>query len=261
MRAYIRELYRYRELLYMIAWREIKVKYKQSIMGFLWAIFMPIIIVGAGILVKYALARISGTAFTIDQIATVSVKSVPWAFFISATRFSTHSLLNNANLVTKIYFPKAIFPIASISSQLLDFLVAGALLVVVLAFMGVGLSAHLLWVPVLLVTLILFTIGLGTLLSAASLFFRDVKYIVEVILTFAIFFTPVFYEVAMFERWASVLMINPIAPILESLNNVIVLQQPPPLDWLGYSFGLSAALCVVSLVFFRKVEPYFAESI
>ena len=261
MTQHLRELYNYRELLYMIAWREIRVKYKQSVMGFLWAILMPIIIVSAGILVKYAFSVLSGKAFTFDQVATVSVKAVPWAFFISAIRFSSNSLIGNANLVTKIYFPKEIFPIASISSQLLDFLVASVLLTIVLVAAQIGISIYLLWVPVLLILLVVMIIGFGTFLAAASLFFRDVKYIVEVILTFAIFFTPVFYEIEMFGKWGPLLMFNPVAPILEGLNDIIVDQSAPPLMWIAYSAGVSIVVFVFSYIFFKKAEPVFAESI
>ncbi len=257
----LRELYKYRELLYMIAWREIKIKYKQSIMGFLWAILMPVIIVSAGILVKYAFSVLSGNAFTFSQVATVSVKAVPWAFFIAAIRFSSNSLIGNANLVTKIYFPKEIFPIASISSQLLDFAVASVLLTIVLVVARIGWSIHLLWVPVLLVMLVVMVVGFGTFLAAASLFFRDVKYIVEVILTFAIFFTPVFYEVEMFGKYGPLLMFNPVAPILEGLNDVVVEHAAPPYLWIAYSAGISILVFFGSYVFFKKAEPVFAESI
>jgi ABC-type polysaccharide/polyol phosphate export permease len=98
-------------------------------------------------------------------------------------------------------------------------------------------------------------------LSAASLFFRDVKYIVEAVITFAVFFTPVFYDVAIFGRWADLLMLNPVAPILEGLSAVVVYHRPPPLGWIAYSTGAVVVVWLVSNSVFRKLEPYFAESI
>ena len=257
----IRELIKYREVLYMIAWRDIRVKYKQSIMGFMWAILMPLIIVSAGILVKYALAVVSKKPLEFADIITVSVKSLPWAFFVSTVRFSANSLISNSGLVTKIYFPRVIFPMAAVISQIVDFIVAGSLLVVMLSIAQIGATVYLLWVPVLICVLIVFASAVGILLSAANLFFRDVKYLVEVILTFAIFFTPVFYEVTMFGKWGKVLLLNPVAPILEGFNDCIVYHQMPRVDWLLYSVLVASIGIWFSMKVFGKLEPKFAESI
>ena len=128
------------------------------------------------------------------QIASVSVKAVPWAFFVSSIRFATNSLTGNSNLVTKIYFPKEIFPLSAVLSQLFDFMIASLILTIFLAVAGVGWSVYLLWVFPLMLALVLLSVALGIFLAAANLFFRDVKYLVEIILSFAIFFTPVFYD-------------------------------------------------------------------
>lgn len=257
----IRELIRYRELLYMIAWRDIHIKYKQSVMGVMWAIFMPMIIVLAGILVKYGASLLSGRPLDVFDIAGVSVKAVPWAFFVASVRFSTNSLVGNSNLVTKIYFPRAVFPVGAVCSQFFDFAIASCVLMIILFVLRVGLSANLVWVPLLLLVLVALVIGIGVFLSAANLFYRDVKYLVEVILTFAIFVTPVFYDVSMFGRWARVLMLNPVAPILEGLNSCVVHHVPPDLEWLSYSAVTSLFLIVVAFAFFRKQERLFAERI
>ena len=211
----LREMFAHRDLLFMITWRDIRIKYKQSIMGFLWAVFMPMIIVAAGVVIKLAFSYISEEPLARQDIITISVKSLPWAFFVASIRFSSNSLISNPNLVTKIYFPRIIFPVSGVVSQLFDFFIASAVLVVILTILGVGVSWQLLWVPLLVLILVLQAIGLGVLLAGANLFFRDVKYLVEVILTFAIFFTPVFYDVEMFGEWSELLMINPVAPILE----------------------------------------------
>ena len=261
MRAHLRELMRYRELLRSLTWREIRIKYKQAIMGILWAVLMPMLVVSAGILVKYAASRLAGTEFNTSQVASISVRAVPWAFFVAALRFSTGSLIANTNLVTRIYFPKEIFPLASVGAQLLDFTVASGVLLVLLTALRVGVSIYLFWVPVLMLILILLVAGLGIFLSAAALFFRDVKYLVEVFLTFAIFFTPVFYNVDLFGRWAKVLLINPVAPILEAMDAVIVSHQEPQLAWLAYSAGIALVFLVAAYSFFKRSEPMFAESI
>ena len=255
------ELMRHRDLLYMITWRELKVKYKQSVMGVLWAVLIPIVVVAAGIVVRYAFAMVSGQPMTLGDIAGVTVKAIPWAFFVSAIRFSSNSLISNSNLVTKIYMPREIFPLAAVLSALLDFAVASGVLVVVLAAARIGISIQLLWVPVLVAVLIMMTVALALILSAASLFFRDVKYLVDVFLMFAIFFTPVFFEAAMFGRWANLLMLNPVAPVLEGLHAVVIRHTAPSLPWLAYSAVLAVGGCILGMIFFKRVEPYFAESV
>ena len=259
--GWVLELYRFRELLLMITWRDIRIKYKQSIMGILWAVLMPLMIVGAGVMVQYAFSSLSGRAIRWHDVASISVKSIPWAFFVASIRFATNSLIGNSNLVTKIYMPREIFPLAAIGSQLVDLLVGSAILILLLSLAQVGLSLLQLWVPVLLLLLLMLTTGICLLVAAGSLFFRDVKYIVDVVLTFAIFFTPVFYSSTMFGEWAHVLMLNPIAPLLEALSLTIVDHVLPPLDWLAYSTAVSVGVFTLGLIVFKRVEPWFAECV
>ena len=250
-----------RDLLFMLTWREIRIKYKQSLMGMLWAVLMPVVIVAAGVVVRAGFSMISGRPLVAADVASVMVRAVPWAFFVSSIRFSTTSLIANTTLVTKVSLPREVFPVAAMLSQLMDFVVASLVLVVGLAVLKVGLSVQLLWLPVLIGILVVLTTGLGIVLSAGSLFFRDVKYLVEITLTFAIFFTPVFYETRMFGRWAPVLMLNPVASVLEGISDVVVRHTPPPLPWIGYSALCAAAILVIAIAVFRKLEPYFAESV
>jgi len=257
----LKELFDRRDLLYIFTWREIKIKYKQSVMGMAWAVLMPCIIVCAGLIVRFAFARLSGNPLTLADLAFVAVKAAPWAFFVSALRFGANSLVANTNLVTKVYMPRLVFPIAAVFSQLFDFVVAGVVITVFLVISGVGVSVHLIWVPVLIVLLVLLATAFAIMFSAATLFFRDVKYIVEVILTFAIFFTPVFYESHLFGPWAPLLLVNPVSPLLEGLSTVVILHQSPPLFWFVYSSVVTAVLFILALLMFQKLDPFFAESI
>lgn len=259
--AWLREIVARRDLLVMLVWREIKVKYKQSVMGFLWAILMPALIVSAGVIVKYAFASLSGQPLKTGDVISVAVRSVPWAFFVSSIRFASTSLVSNANLVTKIYMPRVIFPIASVVSQLIDLGIAAVVLVIFLAFTGAHVSIQMLWLPLLLAIMVLLVTGVAIFLSAAALFLRDVKYIVEVIMTFAIFFTPVFYDVSMLGKWAHILLLNPVAPLLEGIS-AAVLGRPMPLGgWVLYSAVISVIGFIGALAFFKGTEPYFAESV
>jgi lipopolysaccharide transport system permease protein len=261
MNAELKELYKYRELLAMITYRDIKVRYKQSIMGFFWAILMPILIVMSGIVVRYAYAMVAHAPLKTSDIASVAIKSVPWAFIVSSIRFTCNSLTGNRDLVVKIYFPKEIFPMASVLACLFDLLVAFSALVIFLVLMKVGWSIELLWVPVLLATIVLFCVGIGMIVSAASLFFRDVKYIIEVFLTFGIFFTPVFYDVHMFGEKGKLLLLNPIAPLLDGLSGAIAHHAAPDLGWFLYSLLFTLTALMGGFTLFKHLEPAFAESI
>jgi lipopolysaccharide transport system permease protein len=259
--SWLLEIVARRDLLLMLAWREIKVKYKQSVMGFMWAILMPALIVAAGVIVKFAFASISGKPLQTSDLISVTVRSVPWAFFVASVRFGSVSLLSNSNLVTKIYMPRVIFPLSAVLSQLLDFAVATAVVAVFLVFTGAHVTIQLLWLPVLIAILVLFVTGVAIFISAAALFFRDVKYIVEVIITFAIFFTPVFYDVSMFGHWTRVLLLNPVAPLLEGISAAVLGRPLPYGGWVLYSAAASVVAIIGALVFYKRAEPYFAEAV
>lgn len=261
VKTMIQEIIKYRDLLFMLTWRDIRIRYKQAAMGFMWAIFMPVVAVCAGILIKKAISVVSGKPMEIGDIISISVKVLPWTFFVSALKFSVQSLVGNSSLITKIYFPRAVLPLSSILACLIDFGVALVVLSALLVIFKVGISVYLLWVPVILALLVCFTVGLGLLLSSANLFFRDVKYVVEIILTFGIFFTPVFYEARTFGEWEVLLLLNPVGSLLESLDKAVVLHQMPNMFWLGYAACFAIAMLMIGLVVFHKNEPLFAENI
>ena len=261
MKTRLQELYKNRELLLMLTYRDIKVRYKQSIMGFLWAILMPVLIIMSGVVIRYVYALAAHTPLQTTDIASVAVKALPWAFLVSSIRFACLSLINNRELVTKIYFPKEIFPISSLLAAFFDFLVASVALVVFLAVLKVGWSIYLSWVPVLVITMLLLSAGIGMIVAAASLYFRDVKFLVEIFLTFGIFFTPVFYDTSMLGSKGKWLLLNPMSPILDGFGATIARHQSPELGWLAYSAAFAILLAVVGYIFFKHLEPGFAESI
>ncbi|MFC1658428.1 ABC transporter permease [Candidatus Omnitrophota bacterium] len=255
------DIIRYKDLLFMLTFRDIKIRYKQAAMGFLWAVFMPIIAILAGLFVKKAIAFVSGRYLEMSDVVTIAVKVLPWTFFISAIKFSVNSLVGNRELVTKIYFPREVFPLAATLACLFDFSVAAVTISILLALVNIGISIYILWLPFFLILLILFTTGLGLFLSAANLFYRDVKYVVEIILMFGIFFTPVFYEAAQFEKYKNLLLLNPMASILEAIYSCVVLHQMPDLFCIFYAFAISIIVFLTGLIIFHKTEPLFAENI
>lgn len=257
----ILRLYKYRELLYLFAWRDIRVRYKQSIMGLLWAILMPMLIVGAGALVRVGASKLSGSPVTAEDMGSVMVRAVIWAFFVSAIRFGTNCLVGNANLVTKIAFPKEVFPLSAVLSSLFDFAVAAAVVAIVLPLMGIKLTVMALWFIPLLFLMSIQAVGLCLVLSATNLFFRDVKYLVEIFLTYAIFFTPVLYPADIVGKWQSIIMLNPISPLLEAMSDSVISGTSPDPFWTGYSAVFSAGILLFGYWLFKQLEAKFAESI
>jgi lipopolysaccharide transport system permease protein len=220
------ELWRFREMLYQLTLRDVRIRYKQAVIGFGWALLMPALVVLSGCIVRYALTRRSGAPLDLAGIASISVKALPWSFFVGTMSFATQSLTGNLQLVSKVYFPRAVLPLAATLGQAFDALIGAIVLVLVLPFLDVHLSLALLWVPVLALLLFLLTVAASLFLSCANLFFRDVKYLVQVMLMFGIFFTPVFFDPAMMGRkLAGLIMLNPLSPLLEGLSLAVVQQH------------------------------------
>jgi lipopolysaccharide transport system permease protein len=216
----VREVIRARELLYQLTRRDVTIRYKQAVMGFGWALFMPLLIVFSGLVVQLALANFSGRGLSAAGLGGMAVKALPWSFFVGAIGFATNSLVANMSLVTKVAFPRAVLPLSAVGAQCFDSGIAIAALCVLLPTLGAAQASwSLLWVPLLLALVVAFTAACALFLSCANLFYRDVKYIVQVLLTFGIFFTPVFFEPAMLgSRGAPIAMLNPLAPMLEGLR-------------------------------------------
>jgi len=268
----IGDLWRARELLYELTLRDIRVRYKQAAFGVAWALLTPIFVVLGGVVARAALA---GGHHGIDRtaLASIAVKAVPWSFFVGAIGFSTPSLSSNSTLLTKVFFPREVLPISTVAAHLVD-LSAGSLAVTVLLLViQTPISLTVLWVPLMLVLLVLFTMGSSLVLSCANLFFRDVKYAVQILLTFGIFFTPIFFEPAMFGPvGARIAMMNPMAPLLEGVRVAVVEQHNllVPLvtptgvvawDPIYLVYGLATSILglFVALILFARFERSFAD--
>jgi ABC-type polysaccharide/polyol phosphate export permease len=273
----VREVLGSRELLVQLVLRDIRVRYKQAIMGFAWAVLMPLVIVLAGTMIRIAMATVSGRALVPAVIGATAVKGLTWAFFSGALGTTTQSLLTNKALVTKLYFPREVLPLSSVLAQCVDTLIGATALLIALPFLGLTLTPQLLWVPVLAVLLLLLTTAVGLFTSCANLFFRDVKYIVQVVLTFGIFLTPVFFEPVMLGPLGGrLLMLNPVSPLIEGMRLAVIdghnLLEPlvvynrkgvGVLSWtpwyLVYSGVLALGGLVAGMRVFRRSAVVFAE--
>lgn len=273
----LREVWDSRELVHQLVLRDIRIRYQQAIMGFAWALFMPLMIVLSGTLVRVAMATVSGSAIEPSVLGATAVKGVAWAFFVGALGTGTASLLSNSALITKLYFPREVLPLSAVLSQSVDTAIGAVALALLLPFLGLQITAALLWVPVLAALLFLFTVFAALFTSCANLFFRDVKYIVQVILTFGIFLTPVFFEPVMLGPIGGpLMMLNPVSPLIEGMRLTIIeghnLLTPlvvanshgvKVLSWtpwyLVYSALWAIGGLVLSMRIFRRSAVLFAE--
>jgi ABC-type polysaccharide/polyol phosphate export permease len=270
------ELWHYRGLAYELMRRDIRVRYKQTVLGFAWAVLMPMLIVMAGATVRYAMAYIGGRHLGLQDLAGIAIKAVPWSFFVGSMGFATTSLVGQANLVTKIYFPREVLPLAATLAQAFDACIGILVLFVAFTLLDIHYGLAVVWIPLLALLAFFLTAGLALLVSCANLFFRDVKYVVQVLLTFGIFFTPVFFEPEMFGAvGARLMMLNPLAPIIEGLRLSVVLnhnlldtlivqgRHGVVLAWspwhLVYSAVIAFILFVGGLLVFHRAESKFAE--
>lgn len=256
--------------------RDITIRYHQAIMGFAWALVMPLLIVGAGLIFRVVLSTLADTPIQGASIAGLAVKAVPWAFFAGGLTTATQSLLSQANLIGKLYFTRESIPVASVFAQTPDLVISLVVVFIVLPVVGVPMHLTAFWGIVLLVLLILFTTGWALLLSCANLFFRDVKYILQIALNFGVFATPVFFEPQMLgPKGAAIMLALPLSPFIQGMD-VAVIQGRSLLDtvvlqtakggvvvwapWmLAYAIALALALLTAGLIVFRRASGKFAE--
>jgi len=273
LREVLGDIVRYRELLAELTRRDLRIRYKQAVMGIAWAVLTPLVVALSGWVIRLALSYMSGAPLMRTELAGIAIRSIAWSFFTGALGFGTASITANLPLVTKVYFPRALLPVSAVVTQVVDTAIAAVVLALVLPLFDVHLSAALLWVPLLLVLLILLTTGASLLASCANVFFRDAKHLVQIVVSFGIFFTPVIFDADAFgpngARW---LMLNPLGPVFEGLRLAIVgghdLTQPlmgarGALVWspsfLVYSAVWAIAGTAVATVIFHRAEFKFAE--
>lgn len=257
----LKTLFTYRELLFSITARDIKVRYKQAALGMAWAILQPLLLMVIFTIVFSRFVRIptDGVPYPIFSYCGL----LPWTFFASSLAFAIPSLVSNINLVTKIYFPREIFPIAAVAASFFDFVIASVVFVGMMLYYRVTVSMTMLvMVPVLVVIQILLTFGVVFVLSAVNVFFRDIRYIVPLGVQIWMFISPVIYPMSLVPvRFRFIYSLNPMAVLLDGYRSLILAGEMPPLKLLGLAAGVSVGLFVLSYRIFKKLEMRFADVI
>lgn len=252
------ELWRYRELLFFFVWRDVKVRYKQTTLGITWAVLQPLFATLIFALVFGRVARLPSDGIPYPLFAFAGL--LPWTLFSSAVTNGGMSLLGSAHLVTKVYFPRILIPIAAVATCLVDFGIASLMLLPLMAFFrSVPAPKALIWVPVVVAVEVLLAFGLAVWLSALVARFRDLRHILPFVVQIWMFATPIVYPLSMFpERWRWLMALNPMSGVVEVFRASIFGRpvDPAPLLW---SACLGLGLLLTGSVYFRRTERMVAD--
>lgn len=253
-----KELYNYRELLKTNIRKEIRGKYKGSWLGILWTFLNPLLMLAVYSFVFPYILRVNVENYTIFMIVAL----IPWNFFTAAIQMGTGSVVANGNILKKVYFPREIIPISITTSQLVNFLITCLIMFVFIIFSGVGFSWHIVIFPLLIIIQYLITLALTFVLSALTVFVRDIDHFVSVILMLGFYATPIVYQANMLPakfQWA--LQINPMAQIVEAYRAIFYYHKMPDWTMLAIWGVASIVLLIVGYMIFKKLEKSFVEEL
>ncbi len=252
-----KELYAYRDLFYALVWRDIKVLYKQTVLGFLWALIQPVFAMIVFSLVFGKLAKVpsDGIPYPIFSYAAL----LPWTYFSNALTASSQSLVSQKNMLTKVYFPRLIIPFTSVLAKLVDFFIAFTVLLLMMIYYNIFPGKGVVMLPVLLVLLMMTAAGAGMWLTALSIQYRDVKHVLTFGVQLMMFAAPVVWPVSLIpENYRLLYGLYPLAGILEGFRSAL-LDQPMPWDLMVVGSLSSVLLFVTGALYFRRKERIFAD--
>ncbi|HYE89227.1 MAG TPA: ABC transporter permease [Vicinamibacterales bacterium] len=259
LREMVREQYDYRDLLYQMTRRDLLLRYKQTVMGFGWAVFMPLVNTAV---FSVIFTRVAPLNVDMPYPLFAYCGLLAWNFSASSFRFSVVSLTSNANLVTKVYFPREIFPLSAVLVSLVDLAVGSTVLVALMVYYQVAPTTALLALPWVLMVHVMFTMSVSLLLAMANLFYRDVKYLFELVLTVWMFVSAVLYPVSQVGGvLGRIMAFNPVTPILEGYRDVILRGQLPDPAAFGITTIVSAIFLAGAWLTFHRAEYAFAENV
>ncbi|MCU0590054.1 MAG: ABC transporter permease [Desulfobacterales bacterium] len=254
----LRELWEYRELLYFLIWRDIKVRYKQTVLGGAWAIIQPFftMIVFSLFFGKLANVPSDGIPYPIFSFAAL----VPWAFFANGLNQASNSLVGNSNLIKKVYFPRLSMPIASVLGGLVDFALAFMMLIGMMLYYGMAPTLNVVWLPILIILTVITSLGASLWLSAMYVQFRDVRHIIPFLTQIWLFATPIAYPSSLLnEPWRTLYGINPMVGVVEGFRWALLGTQTAPGPIMVISGLVATGLLLSGAFYFRRMEKTFAD--
>jgi len=249
---------KYHELLSELTLREIKQRYKQSVLGYAWVILNPLfqMLVMAFVFSKIMRIPNLGVPYSIFLYAGL----LPWSLFANSLSSGVNALVGNAGLITKIYFPREVFVASTILAKIVDFLLATTVFVAFAIYFQTPLTWHILWVIPIFIIQQLFTYGLALFLAAANLFYRDIQYVFNLVILVWMYLTPVIYPTELFpDKYRWIFQLNPMAVIINAYRQVILAGAEPNYLSLAIAFGVSIIVLLGSFKIFKKLEGVFAD--
>jgi len=252
------DLWAYRELVYFLTWRDVKVRYKQTVLGAAWAVLQPLLTMLVFSLFFGKLAKMpsEGVPYPVFTLAAL----VPWTFFSNGLTQSSNSLVGNANLITKVYFPRLIVPVATILSGVIDFVLAFVVLLAMMAYYHLAPAATIVWLPLFLLLALVASLGTGLWLSAMNVQFRDVRYTVPFLTQFWLFATPIAYPSSLLhEPWRTLFGLNPMVGAVEGFRWALFGTTAAPVAVVAMSCATSLVVLVTGALYFRRMERTFAD--
>lgn len=252
------ELWAYHELIYFLVWRDIKVRYKQTILGGAWAIIQPFLTMLVFSLFFGRLAKVPSDNIPYPIFSYAAL--VPWTFFANGLSQSSNSLISSSNLIKKVYFPRLAIPLSSVLSGVVDFLLAGAVLLVMMFYYDVSLTANVVWLPAFLLLAFATALGVSLWLTTLNVEFRDVRYVVPFIVQFWMFATPIAYPSSMLgEPWRTVYGLNPMVGVVEGFRWALLGSQTSPGPMIAVSSVAAIVILLGGAYYFRRMEKNFAD--
>jgi lipopolysaccharide transport system permease protein len=259
VREMVVEMIEYRELLARMTMRDLLLRYKQTAMGFGWAVFMPLV---NTVIFSVVFMRVAPIETGVPYPVFAFCGLLCWNFTASSLRFAVTSLTSNVSLVTKVYFPREIFPLSAVMVSLADFAVGASVLVLMMAYYGTPITAAILFLPAVVAVQVAFTLAIALLLAMGNLFYRDVKYLFEVVITFWMFATAVLYPLELIGgNLARVMAANPMTPIIDAYRAILLRGELPAAGPFLFAATVSFALLSVSWLMFHRGEYAFAEHV
>ena len=253
-----KELWHYRELLYFLTWRDVKVRYKQTVLGAAWAIIQPLSMMLVFSLFFGRLAKIPSDGIPYPLFTFCAL--IPWQLFAHSLTESSNSLVGNQHLITKIYFPRLVIPISAVLAGVVDFLIAFVILLLMMLYYGVSPGWAVITLPGFVLLTIITALGVGLWLSALNVKYRDVRYTMSFLVQFWLFATPVAYSSNLIpEKWRIVYGLNPMAGVVEGFRWALLGNAPPSGRMLWVSIGVVIVVLVGGLYYFRRMEQEFAD--
>ncbi len=254
----LKELWAYRELLYFLIWRDVKVRYKQTVLGVAWAIIQPVFTMVVFSLFFGRLAKMPSDGIPYPLFSYAAL--VPWTFFAQGLTLASNSLVGSANLIKKVYFPRLSVPIAAVTSGLIDFSIAFIVLLGMMLYYGIVPTINVIWLPFLLLLTLMTSLGVSLWLSALNVQFRDVRYILPFLTQLWLFATPIAYPSSLLsEPWRTLYSLNPMVGVVEGFRWALLGAKTAPGPMLIVSTLAALALLVGGAFYFRRLEKTFAD--